>query len=87
MILRPLVGNSLHHIKNKGGFVDHIHNIQLQQGVYISYDVSLLFTSVPVDPAINMIRRRLEQDEELQHRTSVTVEHIISLLEFCHKTT
>ena len=69
-------------------FVDQIQNIQLQQGEYTSsYDVIVLFTSVPVDPAINIIRRKLEQDGELQHRKSMMVEHIFSPLEFCLMTT
>ena len=53
----------------------------------VSYDVSALFTSVPIDPAINIIRRKLELDQELHLRTSMNVEQIISLLEFCLKTT
>ena len=53
----------------------------------VSYDVSALFTSVPIDPAINIIRRKLEMDQELHLRASMKVEQIISLLEFCLKTT
>ena len=53
----------------------------------VSYDVSALFTSVPIDSAINIIRRKLELDQELHLRTSVSVVQIISLLEFCLKTT
>ena len=48
--------------------------------------MSALFTSVPIDPAINIIRRRLELDQELHLRTTMKVEQIISLLEFCLKT-
>ena len=53
---------------------------------FISYDVSALFTSVPIDPAINIIRR-LELDQELHLRTTMKVEQIFRLLEFCLKTT
>ena len=52
-----------------------------------SFDVSALFTSVPTDPALNIFKQKLEQDQELHLRTSMTVDHIISLLEFCWKTT
>ena len=52
-----------------------------------SYDVSTLFTSVHIDPAITIIRRRLELDQELHLRTAMKVEQIISLLELCLKTT
>ena len=87
-ILRPLVGSSPHHIKNTGDFTEQIKGITLQENECItSYDVLALFTSVPIDPAINTIKRRLELDKELHSRTTMKVEHIISLLEFCLKTT
>ena len=39
-----------------------------------------------IDPAFNIIRRKLELDQELHLRTTMQVEQIISLLEFCLKT-
>ena len=77
----------LHHIKNTKDFVDQIHGIQLKGECVSSFDVSALFMSVPTDPAINILQRKLEHDEELLLTTSMTVEYIISLLEFCLKTT
>ena len=38
-------------------------------------------------PAITIIRRKLELDQELYLRTTMQVEEIISLLEFCLKAT
>ena len=87
-ILRPLVGKSPHHIKNTGDFVQQVKGITLKPGECItSYDVSTLFTSVPIEPAINIIRRMLELGQELHTRTTMTVKQITSLLEFCLKTT
>ena len=53
----------------------------------MSYDVKALFTSVPFQPAINIIKKLLDEDKELQQRTSMTVSHITCLLEFCLKST
>ena len=87
-ILRPLVGSSPHHIKNTADFVQQLKGITLKANeAIVSYDVSALFTSVPIDPAINIIKRKLELDQGLHSRTSMSVEQIISLLEFCLKTT
>ena len=87
-ILRPLVRSSSHHIKNTCDFVQQIKGIQLQPNECIaSYDVSALFKSVPIDPAINIIRRKQELHKELHLRTIMKVEQTISLLEFCLKTT
>ena len=87
-ILRPLVGKSPHHIKNTGDFVQQVRGIKLQpEECVTSYDVSALFTSVPTESAITIIRKKLELDPELHNRTTMKVEHITSLLEFCLKTT
>ena len=51
------------------------------------YDVKALFTSMPIQPAMDVIKKRLEEDGEVQKRTSMSVQHIISLLEFCLRST
>ena len=87
-ILKPLVGSSPHHIKNTGDFIQQIKQVKLQADEIItSYDVSALFTSVPIEAATKIIQRKLEQDQQLHQRTSMKVEHITSLLEFFLKTT
>ena len=49
----------------------------------MSFDVKALFTSIPIQPAINVIQKLLEEDQGLKQRTSMSVKHITSLLEFC----
>ena len=48
-----------------------------------SYDVTALFTSVPIDPALNIIKDLLEEDDTLQKRNVLSGENIIELLGFC----
>ena len=63
-------------------------NIQLQkQECIMSYEVKALFTWVPIEPAIEIIKKHLEEDKELLQRKSMTVNNIIYLLEFCLKNT
>ena len=52
-----------------------------------SYDVKALFTSVPIQPAISIITKLLEEDKEHQQRTSLSVKNITSLLAFCLNST
>ena len=52
-----------------------------------SYDVSALFTSVPVDPALGTIKDLLEKDPTLKERTVMSVGDIVLSLEFCLKNT
>ena len=53
-ILRPLVGMSTHHVHNTRDFVEHLKHVRLWEGeCNISYDVTALFTSVPIQPVFN----------------------------------
>ena len=49
--------------------------------------MSALFTLVPVDPALNIIRDLLDKDHTLKERTVLAVSDIILPLEFCLKNT
>ena len=83
-ILKPLVGKCPHHVNSTQDFVEQAKHITLAPGECLSsYDVSALFTSVPVDPALNIIKDLLEKDLTLKERTVMEVSDIILLLEFC----
>ena len=87
-ILKPLLAKSPHHINSTQDFVEQVKHITLAPGECLSsYDVSALFTSVPVDPALNIIRDLLDKDYTLNERTVLVVSDIILLLEFCLKNT
>ena len=73
-MLRPLVGKSPHHIQSPKDFVDRVSKVTLLPGECISsYSVTALFPSVPVDPALKIIRELLEQDSTLHYRTVLSV--------------
>ena len=64
-ILKPLAGKSPHHVHNTQDFIQSIEDIKLQDHeCMMSYDVHSLFTSIPIDPAITIIRKHLEQDKD-----------------------
>ena len=85
-ILKPLVAKSPHHVNSTQDFVKQVNHITLAPGEHLSsYDVSALFTSVPVDPALNIIRDLLDKDHTLKERTVLAVNDILLLLEFCLK--
>ena len=77
---------SSHHINSTQDFVEQVKHITLAPGeCFSSYDVSALFTSVPVDAALRIIKDLLEKYPTLNDRTVLPVEDIILLLEFCLK--
>ena len=87
-ILKPLVGKSPHHINSTHDFVEQIKQLTLSPGECLSsYDVSALYTSVPGNPSLGIIKDLLEKDPTFKDRTVLTVSDIILLLEFCLKNT
>ena len=52
-----------------------------------SYDVKALFTSVSVDPALDIIHGSQQQDPHLSNRTFLSIHIIVTLLELCLKST
>ena len=71
---KPLVGKSPHHVQSTSDFVNKAKKITLQPGeCLISYDVTALFTSIPIDQALKIIKDLLEKDERLQYITVVSV--------------
>ena len=87
-ILKPLVSKTSYRVKNTKEFIQSIKDIKLKTDeCLVSYDVEALFTSVPIQPAIAITKKKLEEDRELHLRTSMSVKHISWLLEFCLRST
>ncbi|PNF31848.1 hypothetical protein B7P43_G08911 [Cryptotermes secundus] len=52
-----------------------------QQETLVSFDIVNLFTNVPVDEALQVIRNKLHNDDTLVERSALKVEDIMELLE------
>ena len=55
----------------------------------VSFDITSLFTNVPIDEVVDVIHRKLTEEEEegLVERTPLQVERIPELLQLCLKST
>ena len=83
-ILKPLVGRSTHHVRNNQDFIHSLEEIKVEsEECMMSFDVKALFTSIPIQPTLKVIKKLLEGDTSLHQRTIMTVKHIYCLLEFC----
>ena len=83
-IVKLLVGQSPHHLKNTQHFIQQLQSKRLEPGeVITSFDVKVLFTLVPVAPSIQIVKQRLQQDPTLPQRTNMSIPQITILLEFC----
>ena len=79
-----MVDRSPHHVKNNQDFIHSLEDIRLKPDeCMMSFDVKALFTSIPIQTALDIIKKLLEEDKNLHHRTTMTVKHIFCLLEFC----
>ena len=88
MIISPLAGQSTSFVKNSAHFTQLLAQRQLKkQELMVSFDVSSLFTKIPVDEALTIIQERLNADETLPERTNLSVESLMHLLKICLKTT
>ena len=83
-VLKPLVGKVPHHIQSTRDFVSRVREVTLLPGECLnSYDISALFTSLPIDPALNIIKDLLEQGDTLWDRSALSLQNITELLGFC----
>ena len=83
-ILKPLVGRSIHHVKNNQEFINNLQDITKEEDeCMMSFDVKSLFTSIPIQPTLTIIKKLLEEDTNLHQRTAMAVKHINWLLEYC----
>ena len=84
ILLKLLAGTFPHHVHSTQIFVEQANKVTLMPRECLSsYDVTPLFTSDPVDPALGIIKDLLENDITLKERTVLPVKDIILLLEFC----
>ena len=65
-------------INSTHDFVEQVKHLKLAPGKCLSsYDVPALFTSVPVDLALRVVKNLLEKDNLLNNRTVLPVKDII----------
>ena len=87
-ILFPLVGRTDSFVNNSSHFVNIISQIHLEDNdLLVSFDVKSLFTRVPINDALIIIKDRLLSDSELDNRTTMSPHEICILVELCLKST
>ena len=70
-------------MKNSFVFSQQIrHRHIADDEIMVSFDVVSLFTSIPIQLALQVIQRKLHQDTTLTRRTDISITNIIKLLEF-----
>jgi hypothetical protein len=74
-----------HHIKNSGDFINKIKDLEVPPGrKMVSFDVTALFTSIPVPDAI---KADMERDKTWTQKMNLNKEDILELLNICLSST
>ena len=83
-VLKPLVGKGGFTVSNSREFVAMISDVRISSDEeMVSFDVKSLYTSLPVERALAVVRTRLRDDQTLESRTPFTADEVTELLEIC----
>ncbi|KAJ8912114.1 hypothetical protein NQ315_013203 [Exocentrus adspersus] len=75
-------------VKNTHHFGEIIREQHItQQDPLVSFDVTSLFTNVPTNKALDIVKKKLSEDQALEHRTSLSINMIMEMLNMCINTT
>ena len=87
-ILSPLAGRNSYTVQNSTEFVCKIRGLHIHpEDQLVSFDVTSLFTQVPLDLAIQVLEVKLHEDQSLIERTSIPVPQIVFLTDLCLRST
>ena len=87
-LIAPLAGHTPSFVKDSSELKRFIVSESISESeTMVSFDVSSLFTNVPVEESVGVIRDMLELDDTLEDRTPLTPERITELLGMCLRST
>lgn len=86
-ILTP-TGHMQYTVKNSAVFAERIRGIQITPSDrLVSFDVTSLFTQVPIDEVLRVVEEQLTKDQTLGERANIPVSQLVKLVELCLRTT
>ena len=79
-----MVGHYGYTFRNSTAFVDKLQEVQTTpQDHMVSFDVKNLFTQVPIDEALRVVREKVTSNQTLTKRTSIPAPQLVELVELC----
>ena len=87
-LISPLPGKTDSHVKNSKHFMEVMVGLSIEENkMLVSFNVTYLFTNVLIDEAVEVIRDKLQGDEALVNRATVSPDRVTELLEACLRST
>ena len=80
-ILRTIQGRSGLYVKNSRELKEKIKDWRVERNeILVSYDVKNLYPSIPIDKALELVERLLNENEDLGETTTMSVTSIMEML-------
>ena len=86
-IISLLTGKSSSYGKDSAHFVERISDAPIHSNEIVSSDVVSLFTKVPTDDTLAVVRDKLAEDPLLEESTCIPTDNLMEMLTFCVETT
>ena len=82
-----LTGKSSPYVKNSAFFMEKIYQAPIHSNQMVCLDVVTLFTRVPTNETLTVVRDILVADSYLEECTCITIDNLMEMLTFCVETT
>ena len=80
-ILGPVVGKTVHHIKDSVDLANKLRDVTIPPNYSLcSFDLVVMYTNIPQDPTLELVKQRLEADRDLAKRTPIEVNDIMAMI-------
>jgi hypothetical protein len=87
-VLNPLVGKTSSFVKDSKHLVGILEEVETDEAdTMTSFDVESLFTNVPTDETLEILKDKLDKDDTLSSRTPIPKENVLELTRLCITTT
>lgn len=83
-VIDPLAGDTEFGVKNSYTLMEDLRNVRLTENLELgSLDIVNLYTRIPVDKSLSILKNKLENDVTFRARTNLSVETVLELAKLC----
>ena len=82
-ILSTYIKKEGRHSENSKVFSEYVRTLTVEEGeILVSFDVTSLYTNVPIKDTLVIIKDLLEKDADLQKKTKIPPDSLLEIIEF-----
>ena len=82
-ILSLYINKEGRHSENSKVFSEYVRTLTVEEDeILVSFDVTSLYTNVPIKETLNIIKDLLEEDRNLKEKTKIPSKELLEIVEF-----